>query len=388
MKKNFLLSVIGFLFSLATFCQTSGNYVSATIIPGSASNSVYIAFMSNTTLTNSKFSTFQFAIALPSTIIPFTGTSITSLDPAISYFPVEVSTDLGGSTSFTVYGFSGDGSQAGSGITYNAGVEYNIAEVFFTGGGANAISNLRIIQIPNGGIANGNDNFYVADRGFDVTNAPAQFYSRSPANVSNDGNGFSGYSYAIISSGVLPVKLTNFSAIKKNNDAVLNWQVSNQDANSSYFELQRSFNGTDFKKVGRVDVNLSTGLAGSYAFTDVNAAASRSNVLYYRLKMVDKDEKVTYSGIKNIRLTSKAFGVSVYPNPARQFSTVNIDLENESSIILSLTDATGQLIQKSQFNGFKGLNQKQVDLSKLASGSYVLKVNAGNEIQILSIIKE
>ncbi len=104
--------------------------------------------------------------------------------------------------------------------------------------------------------------------------------------------------------------------------------------------------------------------------------------------MVDKDAKSTLSAIKNIRLTSKSFGVNVYPNPAREFSTVNIDLENESSIILSITDASGKLVQKTQFNGFKGLNQKKIDLSKFESGSYMLQVNAGNEIQTVSIIKE
>ncbi len=187
---------------------------------------------------------------------------------------------------------------------------------------------------------------------------------------------------------VLPIKLTNFSAIRKDNNAVLNWKVTNQDANSSHFELERSFNGTDFKNIGRVDVNLSSGLAGSYSFTDLNAAASKTNVIYYRLKMVDKDEKSTLSTIKNIRLTKKSFGVNVYPNPARQFSTVNIDLENESSIILSLTDASGKVLQKTKFSGFKGLNQKQIDLSRFASGSYLLKVNSGNEMQTVSIIKE
>lgn len=388
MKKYFILSILSLYFAFNAVSQASGNFVSGTVKPGSTNSSVYVTIKSNTTLTNSQFSTFQFALAIPASVTPAPTASITSADPALTYAPVQVSLETQSSTVFTVYSFSGDGAQTGSGITYTAGVEYNIAEVFFSGGPSNALSNLRIVQIPNGGLANGNDNFYAEDRGFDVTNQAAQFYSSTPANVSNDGNGYTGSSYAIITSGVLPVKLTNFSAIKKNNDALLNWQVSNQDANSNYFELQRSFNGTDFKKVGRVDVNLSSGLAGSYVFTDVNAAALRSTILYYRLKMVDKDDKATYSAIKNIRLTSKAFGVNVYPNPAREFSTVNIDLENESTIILSLTDASGKLLQKTQFNGFKGLNQKQIDLSKFASGSYLLKVNSGNEIQTLSIIRE
>ncbi len=388
MKKYFLLSILSLYFSFNAISQTSGNFVSATVKPGSTSSSVYVAITPNRTLTNSQFSTFQFALAIPASVAPTPTASITSADPALTYAPVQVSSEMQSSTLFTVYSFSGDGAQTGTGITYTAGIEYNLAEVFFSGGPANALSNLRIVQLPNGGTINGNDNFYAEDRGFDVTNQTAQFYSTTPANVSNDGNGYTGSSYAIITSGVLPIKLTNFSAIRKDNDAIVNWQVSNQDANSSHFELQRSFNGSDFKNIGRVDVNLSPGVAGSYAFTDVNAAASKTNVIYYRLKMVDKDERSTLSTIKDIRLTKKSFGVNVYPNPAREFSTVNIDIEIESPIILSLTDAAGKLLQKTQFNGFKGLNQKKIDLSRFESGSYLLKVNAGSESQTVSIIKE
>ncbi|MEP7252009.1 MAG: hypothetical protein ABI683_06500, partial [Ginsengibacter sp.] len=58
---------------------------------------------------------------------------------------------------------------------------------------------------------------------------------------------------------VLPIHLTNFSAVRKDNDAVLNWQVANQDANASHFEIERGYTGSDFINIGRVDVNLNSG---------------------------------------------------------------------------------------------------------------------------------
>ncbi len=137
MKRNFLLTIIAsLLFTLTGIAQSSGNYVSATLTAGSTSSSVYVTFMSNTTLANSKFSTFQFAVAIPASVTPAPALNVTSLDPLITYAPVQVSTETGGSTSFTVYSFSGDGAQSGSGTTYTTGSPYNIAEVFFTGGGS------------------------------------------------------------------------------------------------------------------------------------------------------------------------------------------------------------------------------------------------------------
>ncbi len=382
MKKILILVfvIIGsFNFS---FAQMVGELFTGTIKPGSSPTSAIVVIKSSANFSG-QITNVAFTFQVPNTVSPqpvvtIKSNSLNTYVPTASYLTL-ISNEGG------FYNYLFTAPTASSPIyNFTAGVEIDALEVEFSGAGQT--SQIRLAQLPNGG-SSFQLNFYIEISGNDNTNATAPFYGVGAMNSNLPA--YTGYSYVPLNNVVLPIILTNFSAIKKDKDAILNWQVSNQDANSDYFELQRSFNGTDFKKVGRVDVNLSTGLAGSYAFTDINAAASRSNILYYRLKMVDKDGKATYSGIKNIRLTSKAFGVSVYPNPARQFSTVNIDLENESSIILSLTDVAGKLLQKSQFNGFKGLNQKQLDLSKFASGSYLLKVNSGGgEIQTVSLIKE
>ncbi len=190
-------------------------------------------------------------------------------------------------------------------------------------------------------------------------------------------------------SAFLPINLLNFSAVRKDKDAMLNWQVANQDANSSHFELERGFTGTDFKKIGQVDVNLNSGTTASYSFNDVNIVSIKSSgVVYYRLKTVDKDGKYSYSTIRNLRLSSKAFGVNLYPNPAKGFSHVTIELENPAKIMLSVSDASGRTVQSFEFAGFKGLNQKKIDLSKLAGGSYLVKVNNGSEVQTVPLVKE
>ncbi|MEO6638005.1 MAG: T9SS type A sorting domain-containing protein [Ginsengibacter sp.] len=382
MKKFFTTLFVVITCMNISFAQMTGELITGTLKAGSTPSSVIVALKSSTTFTG-QLTNVQFTFQVPNTVTPQPTVTIKS-NPLNAYIPTaNYLTLVSDENGYFNYLFAA--TTVGS-PTYNfiAGQEFNALEVDFSGGGPQNYE-VRLAQVPNGGLSS-QLNFYIEISGNDNTNATSPFYGAQVVNSTLPP--YTGYSYVIYTAGVVPVKLTNFSAVKKNNDAILNWQVTNQDANSNYFELERSFNGTDFSKVGRVDVNLNSGLSGSYAFTDVNAAALRSNVLYYRLKMVDKDNTVTYSTIKNIRLTSKAFSVNVYPNPARQFSIVNIELENESSIILNLTDASGKVLQKTQFNGFKGLNQKQIDVSKFASGSYLLKVNSGNETQTISILKE
>ncbi|HSN07878.1 MAG TPA: hypothetical protein VLS85_02515, partial [Hanamia sp.] len=166
MKKHFLLLFFALLFFLFGFSQSAGNYVSATITPGSQSNSVYVVIKSNTTLTGVKLSTLQFEIGIPTSVGTQPGFSITSLDPTVSY-ATDGATETQNSTTYYGYGFSGNGSLTGSGNTYTAGVEDTVAEVFFTGN-PSALSQVRLMQLPSGGTT-GNVNFYLADRGFDIT---------------------------------------------------------------------------------------------------------------------------------------------------------------------------------------------------------------------------
>ncbi|MEP6584319.1 MAG: T9SS type A sorting domain-containing protein [Ginsengibacter sp.] len=387
MKKFITLLFVFTIASLTIFSQTSGNYISSTITQGSQTNSIYITIQTNTDLVGAKFSTFEFSIGVLVSASPTPTATITALNPNISYTQTN-SIESQSSSSFNVFTFLGDGSQAaGAAMTYTTGTPYQVAEVFFTGGPITP-SNVRVMQLPNGG-GSGNVFFFVTDRGFDVTNQPVQFYSSIPANVSNDGAGYTGSSYVTTTVTALPIKLTNFSASKKDKDAILNWQIANQDANSSYFNIERGFTGTDFKSIGRVDVNLNSGATATYAFNDVNIAAAKSNgIIYYRLKLVDKDSKFSYSQIRNVKLSNKGFGVNLYPNPAKGFSNVSIELSTAANITLSITDAAGRIVQNMEFAGYKGLNQKKIDLSKLAGGSYMLKVNTGTEVQTVPLIKE
>jgi len=378
--KKLLLSAVVSLLVLTGYSQQTGNYISATIKPGSKTNSVYIVIKSNTTITGAKFSSLQFELGIPTTISPKPGFTVTSIDNLISY-----ATDAGIETQDGVtyygYGFSGDGGQGGSGTTYTAGMEYTMAEVFFTGN-PSATSAVRLMQLPNGGTTH-NANFYVADRGFDVTNQTAQFYSDNPSNVSNDGNGYTGSSYVMVTNIALPLKLSTFTATASKNTSLLSWTVENQDANSSHFEIERSINGADFNNVGRVDATSNS--YASYTFSDKNISVT--GTVYYRLKMVDKNGQISYSDVKTIRLKNGAFIVNLYPNPIQNLAKLTISLENPQMVNVSVNDALGNQIKQFQFNGIKGKNERSVDLSSVNSGTYLITVQAGNQLQTISIIK-
>jgi len=378
MKKNLLLLILSSFYIFNAFSQTTGNYFSGTIKHGSVANSVYIVIKSNTTITGVKFSSFQFELGIPISVSPRPTESITSFDPTITYAK-DSAIETQGVNQYYGYGFSGIGTTLGAGKTYTADVEDTIAEVFFHGN-PSATSEVRMMQLPNGG-STLNVNFYVADRGFDVTNQPAQFYGGTT--LFNDGNGYTGSSYVFITGIALPVKLSTFNINAKNNSALLNWAVENQDATSSYFAIERSTNGTDFNQIGTV--NATSDSQASYSYTD--NGINLSGTVYYRLKMVDKDGQFTYSDIKSVQFKNLSFAVNLYPNPVQNFTKLTVALDEAQVIKVSVNDALGNIVQQLQITGLKGMNEKTLDLSNVPSGTYMIRIQAGQDIKTLSVVK-
>jgi hypothetical protein len=186
----------------------------------------------------------------------------------------------------------------------------------------------------------------------------------------------------------LPVKFLGFTVTKNNNAAILNWSVENEDAASDKYEILRSTNGFDFETIATIAAKNNGSNTNTYSFTQDNLSTIRNTgVIYFRIKQIDKDGKAVITEIKNVRLTGKGLTIGVYPNPIKQVANVSFDLEKEADVILSVLDASGKQIITNQFQGFKGPNIKSLDMAKLASGSYLLKIQNGTETKTMPIVK-
>jgi hypothetical protein len=53
-----------------------------------------------------------------------------------------------------------------------------------------------------------------------------------------------------------------------------------------------------------------------------------------------------------------------------------------------VSDALGKSIQQFEMNGQKGMNEKALDLSTVPTGSYMVRIQAGESSKSLSIIKD
>ena len=223
----------------------------------------------------------------------------------------------------------------------------------------------------------------------DVTDYTNLFYGTTPTPTYNypAGNSF----VPLEPASLVPVKFLGFTATKVNNDAVLNWRVGNEDAQTDRYEVERSLNGSGFVTIATVPKKTNGLSTNSYDITDANIntlVTSNSGIIYYRIKQYDRSGQFVYSEIRNIKISGfKGFGVTVFPNPVKDIATVNIDLTSSGTISIFITDVAGKEIQKVAVEGAAGGNTKKVDMSKLASGSYLFKVQSGSDIRTVPVIK-
>ena len=176
---------------------------------------------------------------------------------------------------------------------------------------------------------------------------------------------------------VTPVRMMSYELRIQNSKSEIqnNWQVG-VEINVSHYVVQRSENGRNFTSVGEV---AAQGL-NNYSFTDKLPVNYASQTVYYRLKIVDKDGKVSYSVIRNLELGIRNGGISITPNPSK--GTVNIDVANAKELLI--IDYLGKVVKKQILNA-----QLSTINYQLAKGVYLVKVIMNNgEVKTSKLIIE
>lgn len=128
-------------------------------------------------------------------------------------------------------------------------------------------------------------------------NVLSQFNVRLGAKVSNNSQAARQYSvymkdFQITNAVTLPVSLLQFQATLKDKSTSLTWTTTNH-FNFSHFVVEKSTDARNFSEAVMVMGAESTTAQSSYTYKD-DLKNSTSKTVYYRLRMVDIDQKFTY----------------------------------------------------------------------------------------------
>ncbi|MDQ6480543.1 PKD domain-containing protein [Dyadobacter sp. LHD-138] len=173
----------------------------------------------------------------------------------------------------------------------------------------------------------------------------------------------------------LPVTLVSFTATKTEAYSQLTWTTT-EESNSDHFEVQHSHDAANWAVAGKVNASGESKAVINYAFRH-DKPVSGSN--YYRLKMIDQDATYAYSRIVSVRFEGES-NLNVYPNPVSDF----LQIKNENKQLIKsveIIDIAGKTVYlNSSERGLSDILSKGVDISKLPSGAYVVRVSGVNGI--------
>lgn len=166
-------------------------------------------------------------------------------------------------------------------------------------------------------------------------------------------------SQPVVETTILPVKWKSFTASNNNGNNVLKW-ITEEEAGSGEFIVERSRDGNNFREVGRVTAKGNS--VNSYQW---NENSSEPGKVYYRIAAKDRSGKLTYSKIVSIEPGLQKF--KLFPNPA---VSGRFMVSLSAPKLVRIYNTAGLiLLQKSLSAG-----SHQVDVTRFGRGSYVVDV--------------
>lgn len=180
--------------------------------------------------------------------------------------------------------------------------------------------------------------------------------------------------------GMLPITLNTFTGKLSARNIILEWQTSTE-LNNDYMAIERSADGKQFQEIGRVNGAGTTNTPQQYSFTD---RAPFLGANYYRLRQVDYDGKTTFHDVITVNYQIEDIKIRLTPNPTTDQMVVQLAQVAEKSLDIVLYNMYGQSILNYSLSA--GQSQFELDLSRLASGQYILELSDAGQILFLERI--
>jgi glucose/arabinose dehydrogenase len=178
-----------------------------------------------------------------------------------------------------------------------------------------------------------------------------------------------GNMYKVITSTVLPVSLLQFAAKAFTGYNEIKWKTTNEQ-NIAGYEIEYSFDGVNFQGAGIMSASNNPG-ENNYSYQHLITAYSK---IFYRLKITDRDGRITYSGIVVLD-KKKETVLKITPMPLTSDQcTVNSEKPIEQVTLYSMQ---GSKIFTKMMNNVSG--SINIPLPHLQNGVYMMqfKLNDG-----------
>ncbi len=188
---------------------------------------------------------------------------------------------------------------------------------------------------------------------------------------------------ASVDLGTLPVMFDSVRAVVKNDQVQIAW-CNLTEREVTYYQVERSQDGKDFKPVYRFEPAHNLNAKAAYSFTDANAVPGSS---YYRIRVMILSGKMVSSRILKAQTGFSTPGFSIYPNPVTDDRfTVTLASVRKGMYKLNLINSSGVSVQQILINlQGDGITQMVSFPSGLKAGIYIVSIK-GDEYETSRLI--
>ena len=138
--------------------------------------------------------------------------------------------------------------------------------------------------------------------------------------------------------------------------------------------VERSADGRNFGAIGTVAASGNTVSLTEYGFVD---ATPMKGVNYYRLDRLDTDGASEKTNVVSAMFRSGNLPLQVYPNPAGESLWASFELPEDGTVRWRVLDTSGRLVRDGSTLVGSGMNQMEVKLERVESGTYMLEIMDG-----------
>jgi hypothetical protein len=166
-----------------------------------------------------------------------------------------------------------------------------------------------------------------------------------------------------------------FNAVRKSDMVNLVWSSNKMDRITK-FEIQRSSDGTNFKKIGALDIVPTDQEIQNFKYYDQAPLPSNA---FYRIKIYYNNNTVSYSAVKKIAgIISETNSFVLYPNPVQNLLNIKYQSKTSQDIAVNILQADGKTIMTKRARVNIGTNNIQIETTDINPGAYIVKIVSQN----------
>jgi hypothetical protein len=182
----------------------------------------------------------------------------------------------------------------------------------------------------------------------------------------------------------LPLHLLGVKAIQQNEGVSVKW-TAESEVDMDRYEVEKSADGQQFKKIGSVLAKENPGPSSSYNWFDLTPFDGDN---FYRIRSLSKSGEIKYSSIAKVRILKGTASINLYPNPltGKVLSLVLNNIEKDEYVV-NIFNTSGQIVHSVNINHPGGSVTHPLRMFKtLPPGIYQLHILIAGKVEKISLM--